>query len=130
MIKKWRQNMKRITLTYLATYLFLGGVGLLFVPDFTLKIFQSNGSYGDIIPRFVGILMVALSGLIAQFVYYKDYKYYPYSVYARSFIVISLFFLYYQTKDPFFLIINGIVLLGLLPSVYILIRDRTTGEAK
>ena len=116
--------MKRITLTYLAVYLLVGGLGFAFLPDFTFELFQSTGNYGDIMPRVTGIFMIALSGLIALFVYYRDYKYYPYSVFIRTFIVIFLFVLYFRTDDPLFLILNIIVLVGLLPSIYTLIRER------
>ena len=116
--------MKRITLSYLATYLLFGGLGLAFTPQLTLDLFQSNGDYGDIMPRLVGLFMIALSGLIGMFVYLRDYKYYPYSVFIRTFIVIFLFFLYARSDDPLFLVLNGIVLVGLVPSIYTLIRER------
>jgi hypothetical protein len=38
--------MKRITLGYLATYLFFGGAGLLLAPTLALQLLQSNGDYG------------------------------------------------------------------------------------
>ena len=116
--------MKRITLSYLAVYLWVGGLGLAFLPQVTLDLFQSNGDYGDIMPRLVGMFMIALSGLIALFVYWKDYKYYPYSVFIRTFIVAFLFFLYARSDDPLFLVLIAIVLIGLVPSVYTLLRER------
>ena len=115
--------MKRITLSYLAAYLLFGGLGLAFMPQLTLDLFQSNGDYGDIMPRLVGTFMIALGGLIGQFVYLRDYKYYPYSVFIRTFIVIFLFFLYVRSDDPLFLVLNVIVLIGLVPSIYTLIRE-------
>ena len=121
--------MKRLTLLYVTSYLMVGGLGLAFLPAVTLRLFQSNGQYGDIMPRVAGVLMIGLSGLIAQFVYYKDYKYYPYSVYVRSFFVLFFFFLYFRSADPFFLVLNTIVLIGLLPSIYTLIGERKIGDA-
>ncbi len=117
--------MKRVTLSYLAGYLLFGGLGLAVMPEFALDLFQSNGDYGDTMPRLVGMFMIALSGLIAMFVYLKDYKYYPYSVFIRTFIVLFLFFLYARSDDPLFLVLNAIVLVGLLPSAYTLARERT-----
>lgn len=116
--------MKRLTLLYLAAYLLIGGLGLAFLPAATLKLFLSSGDYGDIMPRVAGMLMIGLSGVIAQFVYHRDYRYYPYSVYIRSFFVIFLFFLYFRSNDPLFLVLNTIILVGLLPSIYTLARDR------
>ena len=121
--------MKRLTLSYLASYLLIGGLGLAFLPAVTLELFQSNGQYGDVMPRVTGAFMIGLSGLIALFVYYEDYKYYPYSVYIRSFFVLFFFFLYFRSADPFFLVLNAIVLIGLLPSIYTLIRERRSRGA-
>ncbi len=121
--------MKRITLTYLAIYLLIGGLGLAFLPALALRLFFSNGDYGDVMPRVAGMLMIGLSGLIGQFVLNQDYRYYPYSVYIRSFFVLFLFVLYARSSDPLFLVLHGIILLGLLPSIYTLIRERAGGLA-
>ncbi len=121
--------MKRITLTYLAIYLLIGGLGLAFLPALALRLFFSNGDYGDVMPRVAGMLMIGLSGLIGQFVLNQDYRYYPYSVYIRSFFVLFLFVLYARSSDPLFLVLNGIILIGLLPSIYTLIRERAGGLA-
>ncbi len=122
--------MKRITLTYLAIYLLIGGLGLAFLPALALRLFFSNGDYGDVMPRVAGMLMIGLSGLIGQFVLNQDYRYYPYSVYIRSFFVLFLFVLYARSSDPLFLVLNGIILIGLLPSIYTLIRERAGGLAE
>jgi len=116
--------MKRLTLSYLAGYLLIGGLGLAFVPAVALKLFLSNGDYGDIMPRVAGMLMLGLGGLIAQFAYHRDYRYYAYSVYIRTFFVGFLGFLYLRSNDPLFLVLDAIILVGLLPSAYALIRDR------
>ena len=115
--------MHRLTLTYLYSYLAAGGLGFLLAPEWTLRILQSNGDYGDIMPRVVGMFMLALSGLIFQFVRAGDYKYYRYSVFARSFIVIVLTALYFDARDPLFLVLDAIVLIGLLPSIYVLLTE-------
>lgn len=116
--------MKRITLLYLGSYLLVGGLAFACVPDLAFRIFLSNGEYGDVMPRVAGMFMLALSGMIFLFVRYEDYKYYRYSVLARSFIVLFLLFLYYKTTDPLFLILNGIVLLGLIPSLYVILKEK------
>lgn len=116
--------MKKIMLTYLASYLFLGGAGFALAPAFTLRLFLSNGDYGDIMPRVVGMFMMALGGLVWQFVRRRDFSYYPYSVYARTLMFAFLIFLYVRSADPLFLVILAIVLLGLAPSLYLLARER------
>jgi len=121
--------MQRVTLIYLTTYLFLGGLGLLVFPDLALRLLLSNGSYGDVMPRVVGMFMLVLSGFIFQFVYRGDYRYYAYAVFARSFIVLVLTALYFTTSDPLFLVLDAIVLVGLLPSIYVLaIRRQPSSE--
>ncbi len=116
--------MQRLTLTYVATYLLLGGLGLLAAPDLTLRLLLSNGAYGDIMPRVVGMFMLALGGLVLQFVRKQDYRYYGYSTVVRSFIVLTLSTLYFKARDPLFLVLDGIVLIGLVPSLYVAARSR------
>jgi uncharacterized protein YjeT (DUF2065 family) len=111
--------MKRLTFIYLASYLLVGGLGLLVVPKLTLYLLLSNGSYGDIMPRVVGIFMIALGGVIFQFVRHHDYRYYRYAIFARIFIVAAMTTLYFKSRDPLFLVLDAIVLVGLMPSIYI-----------
>src|SRR5207249_6131404 len=110
--------MQRLTLSYLAGYLLVGGLGFLVAPDVALRLLLSNGAYGDIMPRVVGMFMLALGGFILQFVRARDYRYYLYAVVARSFIVLVLTALYFRARDPLFLVLDAIVLIGLLPSIY------------
>ena len=119
------EAVKRLTLIYLATYLALGGLGLLLVPDLALTLLLSNGDYGDVMPRVVGMFMLVLSGIIASFVRRADYSYYLLTILARSFIVVVLTTLYLRTRDPLFLALNAIVLIGLLPAMYVqFVRER------
>jgi uncharacterized protein YjeT (DUF2065 family) len=111
--------MQRLTLSYLATYLLLGGLGLLLAPALALRLLLSNGAYGEIMPRLVGMFMLALGGVILQFVRARDYRYYLYIIVARSFIVLVQTALYFKARDPLFLVLDAIVLIGLLPSIYV-----------
>lgn len=116
--------MRRYTLMYLSTYLTGGGVGLLLAPDTALRLLGSTGAYGDVMPRVSGMFMLALGGLVLQFVLRRDYNYYSYSIWARSFIVIVLTVLFLKTRDPIFIVLNVIVLIGLLPSIYVAATER------
>ena len=116
--------MKKLTLIYLASYLLIGGIGFAFIPELVLKMFMSTGEYGDIMPRVVGMFMIVLGFLITLFIKNEDYKYYLPTIIARSFIVIFLSALYFNTNDTLFIILNIIVLVGLLPSIYIFIKDK------
>lgn len=70
-------------------------------------------------PRVVGMFMLVLSGLVGSFVRRHDYSYYLTTIVARSFIVVTLTVLYFRTHDPLFLVLDGIVLLGLIPAIYL-----------
>jgi uncharacterized protein YjeT (DUF2065 family) len=119
--------MKRLTFIYLASYLIVGGLGFLVAPELILRLLLSNGSYGDVMPRLVGIFMIALGGVILQFVYARDYRYYRYAIIARIFIVAAITSLYFKARDPLFLVLDAIVLVGLLPSIYVaVLMDRST----
>ena len=122
--------MQRLTYIYLTTYLLVGGLALLVLPELTLRLLLSNGSYGDVMPRVVGIFMIALGGVILQFVRARDYRYYRYAIIARIFIVLALTALYFKARDPLFLVLDTIVLVGLLPSIYVAVliaRNDTMG---
>ncbi len=118
-------QLKRLTMTYVASYLAVGGVGLLLLPDLALSLLLSNGDYGDVMPRVVGMFMLVLSGLIGSFIVRRDYTYYLYTIVARSGIVVTLSVLYLRSHDPLFLVLDGIVLVGLVPSVWVQLTHGT-----
>ena len=118
--------MKRITLIYLASYLMIGGIGCGFFPAIVLELFMSTGNYGDIMPRMVGMFMIVLGLLIMMFVINRDYKYYLPTIIARTFIVIFMIYLYFATNDILFVILLIVVSLGLLPSVFVFLKDRSS----
>src|SRR5262245_33139216 len=125
-----RDPVQRLTFIYLASYLLVGGLGFLVVPELTLRLLLSNGSYGDVMPRLVGVFMLALGGAILQFVRARDYRYYWYAIIARAFIVVALTALYFKARDPLFLVLDAIVLVGLLPSIYVAVLARpATGSS-
>src|SRR5262245_41396223 len=111
--------LQRLTFVYLASYLLVGGFGFLVAPELTLRLLLSNGGYGDVMPRLVGVFMLALGGVIFQFVRARDYRYYRYTIIARLFIVAAQTALYLMARDPLFLVLDAIVLVGLLPSIHV-----------
>lgn len=118
-IKRRAMKAKKLTLTYVITYLAVGGLGLAFFPGQILKLFLSNGNYGEVMPRMAGMFMCALGFFVFRMVRYEDWKYYPATVIVRSGLVVFMLWLYFISNDPFFLVVNGIVLLGLIPSIII-----------
>ena len=107
-------RLKRIAFVYLISYLAVAALGFGLFPKLTFELFLSNGDYGEILPRLLGAMMGVLSFLL--FVVYREgdwSKYSPYTMMARTPLVLFIFYLYYLSRDPMFLIINAIVLLGL-----------------
>ena len=70
-------NKTRLSLFYLASYLVLIGLGLLFAPDRTLKILQSNRHYDDIFVRIAGMLMSGLGVSIFGMIRARAFELYP-----------------------------------------------------
>lgn len=116
-------KLKKLLLTYLASYLSLGGLGLLAAPELALKLLLSNGRYGDVMPRLAGMFMLLLGGMIWQFVRREDFSYFAYSLLARTFAVVAVVGMYFYSRDLLFITFTVIVLIGLLPSYYSLWRD-------
>jgi hypothetical protein len=116
-------NMKKILMYYLSGYLLGGGLGFAFLPNLTLKIMQSNVMYDEPIVRLAGLLMAMLGGLIGFLVYNEDYIAYKFSILARTILVIFLVWLWFRFDNPLFVVIEIIVLIGLIPSYIVLVRE-------
>jgi hypothetical protein len=106
-------NLTRLSLYYLAGYILPAGVMLLLAPDVAFKLLQSNGSYGDVIPRVAGAAFVALGVLVVQIIRHRIEVLYTTTLGVRVFLVGTLLWMYARTADPFFLIVSGIVVLGM-----------------
>jgi hypothetical protein len=108
--------MKRthLSLYYLITYLILAGLGFLAVPQFLLKLLMSNGDYGDVFPRLVGVLILALAVLVFQIMRLRIEALYVTTLIVRTMILACLFGLYLHSRDPFFLVVISIVSLGVI----------------
>jgi uncharacterized protein YjeT (DUF2065 family) len=115
-------NRTRLSLYYLASYLLPAGVMLFVAPDLALKLLQSNGSYGDIMPRVAGGAFIALGVLVVQIIRHRVEVLYTTTLGVRVFLLSALLWLYSRSADPFFLIVSGIVALGmaLTTSAYLL----------
>ena len=115
--------MKRYILIYITSYFAMGGLGFTILPDLTLKLFFSSGNYVTEIVQMAGMFMLLLASVVGGIVFYKDYKYFKIITVVRTFTVPFLSYLYFSSKDPMFLIIAGIVLVGLVPSYLIMIKN-------
>ena len=102
----------RLSLYYLVGYLIPGGVALITVPHWALKLLLSNGTYGDVLPRLLGVLLLALGIVVLQIVRLHMDVLYSTTLIVRSVILVCLFGLYLYSMDPLFLTLLGIVGFG------------------
>lgn len=102
----------RISLFYVIGYLMPGGLGLLVAPQLALKLLFSNGTYSDVMPRMVGLMMLALGVFVLQIVRKKIEAMYLTALAVRSGMLPVLLSFYLIARDPLFLALLGIVGLG------------------
>ena len=111
-------NRTRLSLFYLAGYLTFAGAALLLVPSFALKLLLSNGDYGDVFPRLAGMLLLGLAILVTQIIRHRVEVLYATTLVVRLFFLVVFAYLFLSSSDPFFLVVFGIVLLGVLLTGY------------
>jgi hypothetical protein len=119
----------RLSLYYLAGYLLIIGLGLLFAPDRTLHLLDSNGHYGEVFPRLTGMLMSGLGLNIAGMIRARTQALYPATLVVRGYFVLCLVVFYWLAQDPFFLVLLGIVLVGMVLTMSSYVRDSRRSAA-
>jgi hypothetical protein len=116
-----------LSLYYLAGNLLFAGVLLIATGQFATRLLLSNGDYGDALPRLLGVVLLALGLLIVQIIRHRLEVLYTTTLAARALILAVLIGLYVYVRDPFFLVLIGIVGLGvvLTGGSYLLDRRKT-----
>jgi len=117
----------RLSLFYLAGYLTFAGLALLVVPKFALQLLLSNREYGDVFPRLAGMLLLGLAALVTQIIRHRLEVLYPTTLLIRLFFLATFAYLFAISSDPFFLVVFGIVALGVLLSGYSYLTERRAG---
>ena len=103
----------RLSLFYLAGYLLPTGLALLLAPRTTLRLMLSNGQYGsDVFARVAGLLLLALGIIIVQIIRLRAEALYTTTLMARSVLLVGFLGFYWYTRDPFFLVVLGVVGVG------------------
>jgi hypothetical protein len=113
-----------LSLYYLAGYLLPAGTLLLLVPDFATKLLLSNRTYDDAPFRLAGILLIGLGILIVQIIRHRLEVLYPTTVVVRILISATLIGLFIETRDPFFLVVLTVVVIGIVLTVTSYLFDR------
>ena len=108
--------MKRthMSLYYLIGYLIPSGIALLAFPQLTLKLLFSNTDYGDVLPRLVGMLMLALGIIVLQAVRHRLEALYTTALIVRSGMLPILLGLYLYSRDPLFITLLVVVGVGVV----------------
>jgi hypothetical protein len=121
-----------LSLYYLAGYLLFAGVLLIATGQFATRLLLSNAEYGDALPRLLGVVLLALGILIVQIIRHRLEVLYTTTLAVRALILAVLAGLYVYTRDPFFLVLIGIVGLGvvLTGGSYLLDRRKTQSTSE
>jgi hypothetical protein len=106
-------NHTRLSLFCLAGYLLILGFGFLLAPHLTLRLLLSTGDYGDVFPRLAGMLLSGLGLTIVGIIAARAEALYPATLAVRLYFVVCLLAFYWMPRDPFFLVVCGIVMLGI-----------------
>ncbi len=106
--------MKRthLSLYYLFSYLIAAGIALVFAPQFALRLLFSNGNYGDIMPRLLGVVLFALGIFVLQVVRHRLEVLYSTTLAVRTVILAVLLGLYLGSGDPLFIALLMVVGFG------------------
>lgn len=118
----------RLSFYYLAGYLTLGGIGLLFFPTLAAKLFLSNVEYDPIMLRMSGMFMLGIAIIIIQFIRHEATVLYSTTLLVRLLFVVCLTVFYLTSKNPFFLVILAIVALGFVLTGLSFLSDRRSTE--
>jgi len=104
----------RLSLFFPASYLVSSGLGLLAFPQPYLKLLLSRGDYGDAFPRLAGALILGLGIIVVQIARLRLVALYPTILGVRVFFCACWAVLYLWTRDPFFLVLLGVVGFGVV----------------
>ncbi len=118
----------RLSFFYLAAYLVGAGVALVFFPALALKLLFSNGNYGDVMPRLLGVVLLALGLIIVQIIRHRVEALYTTTLGVRVIIVSVLVALFIYSKDPLFISLTVVVGIGMIltGTSYLLDRRQVT----
>jgi hypothetical protein len=117
-------NRTRKSPYYLAAYLLAGGLGLLIFPAETLKLLLSNGDYGNIFPRLVGMFASGFGLNVLGIIRARAGALYSATLMVRSYFLVCLAVFYWMSHDRMFLVIIGVVVLGMVLTLASYLRDR------
>jgi uncharacterized protein YjeT (DUF2065 family) len=120
----------RLCIWYVAGYLVLSGLALLVSPRVALAAMLSNTDYGSVMPRWVGMLSVAMGTLVGQIVRLRIAALYPLSFFMPAAMLTGFVDLYLQSDNPLFLAVSAVVGIGVLATGTSMLFEGTGAAAR
>ena len=115
----------RYSLIYLATYLSTTGIAMLLAPRQALELLQAERTYDDVFVRFLGAFMLAVATLVVQIIRHRLAMLYTTTLVIRAFFLVTIAGLFYETRDRLFVIIFGVVAVGVALTLVGYLVERT-----
>jgi hypothetical protein len=119
---QWQRT--RRSLLYPAAYLTGSGLGLALAPTWTLRMLGSNGHYDPVMVQFAAVFILGLAVLVIQTFRLGLDVLYPTLIAVRVGFCACYVALFADTRDPFFLVVLGVVAAGLIASSITYAIDR------
>lgn len=118
----------RLCLCYVAGYLVITGLALLVAPGASLGLMLSTAEYGEVMPRWVAMMSLALGVLIAQTVRHRLTVLYPLGFFMPAGMLAGFVGLYELSADPLFLSLLAVVGVGVAVTGTSLLFDLLTSR--
>lgn len=118
----------RRSLFYLASYLTITGLALLFIPQLFLKLLFANHEYPGAFVQFSGILMIGLAIVVMNIIKYGNRILYRITLMARIPMWICTLGLYLYTQETFFIVVLCVLGLGIVLTGSCYLTERKKSE--
>src|SRR5512140_985368 len=106
-----------LSLFYETGYLLVAGVFLLTAPDTAFHLLFSNTSYGDVLPRLMGTVLLSIGIVFVQIVRMHIEELYATTIFVRVPLMAVNLGLFLYSGNPLFLTLFAIVTLGVVLTI-------------
>jgi hypothetical protein len=114
----------RRSLFYLAGYLTLTGLALIFIPHLFLRLLFANHEYPGAFVQFSGVLMIGLAVVVMNVIKYGNRALYRTTLMARIPMWILTLGLYFYTNETFFIVVLCVLGLGIVLTGTFYLQER------
>ncbi len=120
----------RLCLWYVVGYLSITGLALAIAPSASLRLMLSTADYGEVMPRWVAMMSLAMGALIAQTLRHRLQMLYPLGFFMPAAMGVGFIGLYRLSGDPLFLTVVAVVGVGVVLTGTSLLLDRAAGRSQ